>query len=197
MAIVKLNPAFLGIRGTLGNVVFKHYGDKVVLTRKPRFENRVFSPAQRASQERFRKAMRYATSALADPNTRSAYEKAAAATGKPIVSLMVADFLRRPESERQRVPSPKDSPAVRTANVPHCRSQSQAISAGSAWYPTAGNLRSLNDSGNSPQQGRERTAKRAPPAGLLAPLRDDARGNCAPQAMYSIFPYLWSKTGFP
>lgn len=96
MAIVKLNPGFSAPRGAVGNLVFKHYGDKVVLTRKPRFENRVFSAAQLATQQRFRRAMWDAKTALADPLIRSRYEQIAREKGKPILSVMVADLLRQP-----------------------------------------------------------------------------------------------------
>ena len=94
MAIVKLNPGFSAPRGAVGNLVFKHYEDKVVLTRKPRFENRVFSAAQLAAQQRFRQAMLQAKAALADPHIRLRYEHLAKEKGKPILSVMVADFLR-------------------------------------------------------------------------------------------------------
>ena len=94
MAIAKLNRVFVSIQGTIGDVVFKRYGDKLVLSRKPRFENRVFSAAQKAAQERFRQAMLLAKAAGANSQVRSTYEQTAKVTGKPILSLMVADFLR-------------------------------------------------------------------------------------------------------
>ena len=34
MAKVKLNPILEGIRGQVGDLVFKHYGDEVVISRK-------------------------------------------------------------------------------------------------------------------------------------------------------------------
>lgn len=111
MAKVRLNPAFESIRGAIGELVYKQYGNKTVLSRKPHFENRVFSAAQLATQERFRHAMLMAKAALADVKVRSTYEQAARVKGKPIVSLMVADFFSMvqpiqvmPDSERRDKP---------------------------------------------------------------------------------------------
>lgn len=111
MAIVKLNPGFSAPRGAVGKFVFKHYEDKVVLTRKPRFENRVFSPAQLAAQQRFRQAMLQAKAALADPHIRLRYEQLAKAKGKPILSLMVADLLRSAPGSPQLSISNSNTPA--------------------------------------------------------------------------------------
>ena len=94
MALVKLNPMFVGIRGTVGrNMVLKHYATRIVLSRKPVFRNRIFTEAQRASQERFREATRYAKRLMADPRAREAYRRKAEQSGKPIMSLIVGDYL--------------------------------------------------------------------------------------------------------
>ncbi len=93
MAIVKLRPGYEHLRGAMGNLVLKHYGTKVVLTRKPVFRNRKFSTAQKACQARFREAALLASRLMADPRAREAYEQEARAKGKPARSLMIADYL--------------------------------------------------------------------------------------------------------
>ena len=94
MAIVELNRGVMSMRGAVGNMVFKHYGDKIVVTRKPQFKNRVFSPAQRDAQDKFRQAMLQAKAAMADPGVRRGYEQMARPTRKPILSLLVGELLR-------------------------------------------------------------------------------------------------------
>ena len=134
MAMVNLGPMVESIRGTVGDVVFKRYGNKAVLSRKPRFENRVFSAAQRAYQERFRQAMLLAKAAMADPHVRPVYEQAAKAKGKPILSLMVADFLPRttvlPEISRAQNTGRRDQPA----KVVH-RTPDRLLFATALWRP--------------------------------------------------------------
>lgn len=96
MAKVKLNPLLESIRGAIGDVVFKQYGERIILSRRPDFKNRVFSEAQKACQERFRQAALSAKRLMADPRARTVYEEEARVKGKPILSLMIADFLRSP-----------------------------------------------------------------------------------------------------
>lgn len=55
MAKVKLNPILEQVRGAVGDLVFKRYGDEVVLARKPDVEGREASAAQTAHRERFRR----------------------------------------------------------------------------------------------------------------------------------------------
>ena len=50
MAIARLNPLLESIRGAVGDVVFKQYGTKLVISRKPVFRNRTFGPAQKGCQ---------------------------------------------------------------------------------------------------------------------------------------------------
>jgi hypothetical protein len=95
MAKIKLNPIIEQMRGPVGDLVFKRYGEGVVVGRKPN-PTRDPSEAQLEHQERFRQAVVYGQLAMADPEKKAAYEDAAKASGKPIFSLMVADFFRPP-----------------------------------------------------------------------------------------------------
>ncbi len=96
MAKVKLNPILEQISGKVGDLVFKRYGDEVVLSQKPDLSGREMSEAQLAAQERFRQAALYGKLVMADPETKSLYEDAAKANGKPVFSLTVADFFNAP-----------------------------------------------------------------------------------------------------
>ena len=96
MAKVKLNPILEGIRGQIGDLVFKRYGDEVVLARKPDLSDHKPTAAQLAHQERFRQAALYGKLVMADPETKALYADAAKAKGKPVFSLTVADFFNAP-----------------------------------------------------------------------------------------------------
>ena len=96
MAKATLNPILEQLRGQVGDLVFKQYGDKIVVTKKPDLSNHKPTAAQRAQRERFRQATLYGKRILADPEARATYDEAAKARGKPVLSLMVADFLNAP-----------------------------------------------------------------------------------------------------
>jgi hypothetical protein len=59
MARVKLNPILEGVRGQVGDLVFKRYGDEVVISRKADPTGKPPSEAQLAHRERFREAALY------------------------------------------------------------------------------------------------------------------------------------------
>jgi hypothetical protein len=96
MAKATLNPILEQLRGQVGDLVFKQYGDKIVVTKKPDLSKHKPTAAQRAQRERFRQATLYGKGMLADPAVRAVYDEAAKARGKPVLSLMVADFLNAP-----------------------------------------------------------------------------------------------------
>jgi len=96
VAKVKLNPILEQVRGQVGDLVFKRYGEGVVISRKPDLEGREPTPAQAAQRERFRQAALYGKMVLADPAAKAIYEDAAKAKGQPIFSLLVADFFHAP-----------------------------------------------------------------------------------------------------
>ena len=101
MAQGKLVPILESVRGTIGDLVVKQYGSKIVITRRPVFRNRTFSEAQKGSQERFREATLYARALMTDPLARKLYEEEARAKGKSVRGLMIADFIhtRLPREE--------------------------------------------------------------------------------------------------
>jgi len=96
MARVKLNPILEQVRGQVGDLVFKRYGEGVVISRKPDMEGREPTAAQAAQRERFRQAALYGRMVMADAAAKAIYEEAAKAKGQPVFSLTVADFFNAP-----------------------------------------------------------------------------------------------------
>jgi hypothetical protein len=96
MAKVKTNPIIEQLRGKIGDLVFKRYGDEVVVARKPDLVGREPTEAQAAVREQFRQAALYGKMVMADPATKTIYEEAAKAKGQPVFSLTIADFFNAP-----------------------------------------------------------------------------------------------------
>lgn len=96
MANVKLNPILERIRGQVGDLVFKRYEDRTILSRKPEPSGQPATPAQAAHRERFRQATVYGRLALADPTTRTFYEGVAEDHHIPVFAQIIADFFRAP-----------------------------------------------------------------------------------------------------
>lgn len=96
MAKVKLNPILEQIRGQVGDLVFRRYGDGVVLSQKPDRTGAAPSAAQLAHRERFRQAAFYGRTVMADPEARALYTEAARQRRQPVYSLTLADFFHAP-----------------------------------------------------------------------------------------------------
>ena len=74
MAKIKLNPLLEFIRGKIDKAVFRrtHTGE-VILSKSPDMSEVVWSEAQEAHRARFRRAVKYAREALADPELKAFY----------------------------------------------------------------------------------------------------------------------------
>jgi len=96
MAKVRLNPILKQIRGQVGDLVFRRYGDETIISQKPGRPDIEPSAAQLAARERFREAALYGKMVMADAETKALYVDAAKAKGKPVFSLTVADFFNAP-----------------------------------------------------------------------------------------------------
>ncbi len=103
MARVKTNPVFEQVRGKVGDLVFKRYGDRVIMARKPDLSDQKPTEAQLAQREQVRQAALYGKMVMADPETKSLYEDAAQAKGVPVFSLAVADFFNAPSVDEVNV----------------------------------------------------------------------------------------------
>ena len=96
MAKVKLNPVVEQVRGGIGDLIFKRYGEDVIVARKADTADRPWSEAQLASREHFRQAALYGKLMMADPAMKALYDEAAKTHGKPVFSLTIADFFNAP-----------------------------------------------------------------------------------------------------
>ncbi len=97
MAKVRRNVLLGDVSGRIGNdIVFKRAcGGQTILCRKPTFlDDRVFSPAQKEHQKRFREAAAYAKQAAAQ---NPIYAEKAKKTGQPAYNVALADFMHPPE----------------------------------------------------------------------------------------------------
>ena len=96
MAIVKGNIAIEGLSGLLGDqLIFKRdRAGRTIVSRKPNFENRVFSEDQKQHQSRFQEAAAYAKTAA---KTEPIYAELAIGTTKSAYNVAVGDWFNPPE----------------------------------------------------------------------------------------------------
>lgn len=99
MATVHLHPAFDGISGKNGGMVFRRVRGQIVLARRPDVRDQDPTPAQQAQRDRFTLAADYARRVLADPWQRRMYERLAASRNRRVDKLLMSDFLTPPVVE--------------------------------------------------------------------------------------------------
>ena len=71
MAVARLNVALESIRGKIGDLVFRHFPDKIVINRAYDYSKRQRSARQKASSARFCKARLYADAKVRDPQQKA------------------------------------------------------------------------------------------------------------------------------
>lgn len=96
MAKLTLNSALSGIHGRIDNWVYRRFGDRMIIGRRPEFTGPP-SAAQLAVREKFSEAAAYARTALADPVRQPLYQTAARAKGRPLFAFVMGDYLNPPE----------------------------------------------------------------------------------------------------
>ncbi len=77
MAIADDNVVTRGYRGRIGNLIFRRWGKKTVVSLAPSTDNRKWSKTQKTNRLRFRNAMAYSRKALNDPDKLKYYRKKA------------------------------------------------------------------------------------------------------------------------
>lgn len=75
MAISTNNIITETLSGKLGNIIFKNYGNKTVISKYPNMSNIVKTEKQKQNQLKFKAAQAYAKSILADPEKKLAFVK--------------------------------------------------------------------------------------------------------------------------
>ncbi len=92
MAISKSNVVTDSLSGKVGNVIFKKYGNKTVISKHPDMSSVVKSPKQIENQELFAEAHRYAKGIIANPVKKSAFAKTIP-KGKMVYHAAVSKYL--------------------------------------------------------------------------------------------------------
>lgn len=93
MAISKDNIVTHSLSGKLGNVIFKNYGDKTVISKYPDMSRVVKSDKQLENQELFSAAHHYAKRMMADPVKKLAFIKTIP-KGKMAYHAAVSKYLK-------------------------------------------------------------------------------------------------------
>ncbi len=95
MAVVKNNLLIAGLSGTLKKqVVIKQYATGTVVSAYPDMSHIVPSEAQKSKRNRFKEAVAYAKTIMADPLKKSAYQ-ANLPTGKTAYHAAIAEYLEK------------------------------------------------------------------------------------------------------
>lgn len=100
MARTKLNSALQGLQGQIDDWIYKHYAYGTVVTRRPRMEKVVWSPAQRAHREKVRAAGAFYRAVLADPKLKRRYAAIAAKKGIPLSAVTLSEYFKQHRSAR-------------------------------------------------------------------------------------------------
>lgn len=87
-----LNPTIHRLSGKMGNMTYRWMYGKQTVMKTPDMSNVKWSKAQKANRERFSEAIFYAKRAMADPNVRTHYEKAAKKASRQPFRVAVSDF---------------------------------------------------------------------------------------------------------
>jgi hypothetical protein len=97
MAESNNNVVTYGLKGLIGKLlVFKRKGDKMIVSDRPQFKDRVFTSGQLAIQQKFKAASIYASNSIKDPLLKQAY--GAVTTGNQTAfNKAFADYQLAPE----------------------------------------------------------------------------------------------------
>lgn len=93
MAISKDNIITHSLSGKVGNVIFKNYGDKTVISRRPDMSKVKKSAKQLENQELFSRAHHYAKGIIIDPIKKLAFSKTIP-KGKMVYHAAVSRYLK-------------------------------------------------------------------------------------------------------
>ena len=89
---VILQPGLRELRGKMGDWTYRRMYGKQTIMKTPDMSKVKWSKAQKENRQRFKKAIRYARMAMADPKAGAHYEKVAKKTGRQPFRVAVSDF---------------------------------------------------------------------------------------------------------
>ena len=98
------NPIIVAVHGRVGDVVYKTYGRKIIITRVPCFDGYVPTAAQRDRRNRMKDATAYAKRIYADPAAKAVYVAAAQTLHRQPFRLAVSDCLKGCPRVEDRAP---------------------------------------------------------------------------------------------
>jgi hypothetical protein len=102
MSEVDLNPTVDGYRGSIGRLVFRKYKGRTIVGKKP-VRTKEQGTEELARQERFKEAVAYAKSVLANPAALEFYKPIALQRDISVYNVAMGDFLKLPEIKPLRL----------------------------------------------------------------------------------------------
>lgn len=99
MARNRSNVIAHGLKGKIGNLIFRFWANRSIVSVVPDYRNIVWSKAQKANRRRFHDAMEWAKKILEDPKIRAYYRKKAKAS-QTIWNVAVADYMKKLRVEK-------------------------------------------------------------------------------------------------
>ena len=96
MALSEQNVITAGIYGRIGNLIFRRWNNKSVVSAAPNYSKRKWSKAQTDNRMRFRDAMAFAKEAMKDPVKRAYYRKKAKQM-QTAWNVAVQEYMMKPE----------------------------------------------------------------------------------------------------
>ena len=95
MAIAR-SPLHRNISGAIGDLIFRNYNGKTVVSLRPVYKNETNTEARRKSRGRFRDATDFASIAMEDPKKKAYYQQKARQLKLPnAYTAAITDFLRK------------------------------------------------------------------------------------------------------
>ena len=92
MAKVEFDAPFQRFTGKIGKLSYRWMYGKQTVMKTPDMSKVKWSEAQKANRERFRQAIAYARTGMADPKIRAHYEKVGKKANRQAFPVAVADF---------------------------------------------------------------------------------------------------------
>ncbi|MEO6404394.1 MAG: hypothetical protein ABIY51_02100 [Ferruginibacter sp.] len=93
MGIVEKGSLLSSVRGRVGDLVVKHYKDKIVVTKAPNFGPDKPTKLQKVHRTEFSKAVAYAKSIILNPEKKKAYAKKVK-NGQRIYNYAIQEYYR-------------------------------------------------------------------------------------------------------
>jgi len=88
--------SIITLKGRVGELIFKKYGNKMVVSKVPDMSGIKPTKKQKAKRSRFKEAVAYAQAIVRDPEKKAAYKKTLR-RGKQVYQSAIREYLIRNE----------------------------------------------------------------------------------------------------